>query len=434
MKTIKIMSILIALSSASFCSCSDNEPVMNVGSSNFQKSDSITVMQKVSQGSAYSGIYKVSAPIIWSGISGQTISGIIIENAPGNSIELTNCSNITIQNSKIAHSKGIGIKLYNCTNITIINCYMDSVASGVNACTSTGIKFEYNEVRNVMGPMPRGQMIQFDAVTGGGNSISYNVGENIAGQSFPEDEISLYKSTGLPNDPILIVGNWIRGGGPSNSGGGIMTGDAGGSYVIVKDNILVNPGQYGIAISSGNNITVQNNKVFSQQLPFSNVGVYAFNQYPSSCSTNTVTNNSINFTYKTGIINNTYTDGTCGTVTGWDNNTYDKTLNASVLPQRIIGRVKEITTEVVVPTTPDIKKKITLFPNPAQNQVNIESGSELTSGKAIIYNQTGQLLMELALNNTNTQIDVSKLIGGIYVVKITSGNQLVDQQKLIIQK
>jgi hypothetical protein len=365
MKTINIMSIFFALILASFWACSADEPAMNVVSTNLKKSDSISVTPNVSQGSTNSGttptttpittltttptttsttsttttstsIYKASAPIVWNGISGQTISGIDIENAPGNSIELTNCTNITIQNSKIAHSKGIGIKLYNCTNIFITNCFMDSISSGVNAGASTGIKFEHNQVRNMLGPMPRGQMIQFDEVNGGGNSIRYNIGENIAGQSFPEDEISLYKSNGLPNDPILIVGNWIRGGGPSNSGGGIMTGDAGGSYVVVKDNILVNPGQYGIAISSGTNITVQNNKVYSQQLPFSNVGIYAFNQYPSSCSTNTVTNNSINFTYKTGIINNTYTDGTCGTVAGWSNNTYDKTLNASILPQKII--------------------------------------------------------------------------------------------------
>jgi len=434
MKLIKIISIFFALSSATFCSCSNNEPVMKVESAKNQSSDSISVIRKVSQGSAYIGTYKASAPIIWSGITGQTISGIDIENATGNSIDLTNCSNITIQNSKIAHCKGIGIKLYNCSNITIINCSMDSVSSGVNACNCTGIKFEYNEVKNVLGPMPRGQMIQFDAVSGGGNSISYNIGENIAGQSFPEDEISLYKSNGLANDPIIIAGNWIRGGGPSNSGGGIMTGDAGGSFVIVKDNILVNPGQYGIAISSGNNITVQNNKVFSQQLPFSNVGIYAFNQYPSSCSTNTVTNNSINFTYKSGIINNTYTDGTCGTVTGWQNNTYDKTLNASILPQKIIGLSKEITTEVVAPTVPDVKKKITLFPNPAQNQVTIESGTELTDGKAIIYNVSGQKLIDLPLNNTSTQIVTSNLIVGIYVVKITSANQLIDEQKLIIQR
>jgi parallel beta-helix repeat protein len=312
------------------------------------------------QGSNYSGSYKTSAPIIWNGVSGQTISGIDIENAPGNSIDLTNCSNIIIKNFKIANSKGIGIKLYSCTNITITNCYIDFVSTGVYACMSTGIKFEYNEVRNVTGPMPRGQMIQFDEVNGRGNSISYNIGENIQGQSAPEDEISIYKSNGLPNYPIVIAGNWIRGGGPSNSGGGIMTGDGGGSYVLVKDNILINPGQYGIAISSGNNITVQNNKVYSAQLPFSNVGIYAFNQYPSSCSTNTVTNNTINFTYKTGILNNTYTDGTCGTITGWTSNVYDPNLNSSILPQKIIGRTKGITKDFTSPKQIQ-KKKINLF-------------------------------------------------------------------------
>lgn len=385
------------------------------------------------QGCTYSGSYKTSAPIIWNGINGQTISGIDIENSPGNSIELTNCSNITIQNCKIAHSKGIGIKLYGCSNITITNCSIDSVSSGVNACTCSGIKFEYNEVKNVLGPMPRGQMIQFDAVNGGGNSISYNIGENIQGQSFPEDEISLYKSNGLSNDPIVIAGNWIRGGGPSNSGGGIMTGDAGGSYVLVKDNILINPGQYGIAISSGNNITVQNNKVFSAQLPFSNVGIYAFNQYPSSCSSNTISNNSINFTYKTGIINNTYTDGTCGTLTGWSTNVYDHNLNESILPQKIIGRSKSFTTELLTPTM-YYKKKIILFPNPALNQLYIESESELTNGKAIIYNLNGQKLLEFPLNNNSTQIDIRQLIFGIYVVKITSSNQIDSTLKLIIKE
>jgi parallel beta-helix repeat protein len=385
------------------------------------------------QGSTYSGTYKISAPIIWNGINGQTISGLDIENAPGNSIELTNCSNITIQNCRIANSKGIGIKLYGCSNITITNCSMESVSSGVNACTCTGIKFEYNEVKNVLGPMPRGQMIQFDTVSGGGNSISYNIGENIQGQSAPEDEISLYKSNGLPNDPIVIAGNWIRGGGPSNSGGGIMTGDGGGSYVLVKDNILVNPGQYGIAISSGNNITVMNNKVFSAQLAFSNVGIYAFNQYPSSCSSNTISNNSINFTYKTGIINNTYTDGTCGTLTGWATNIYDKNLNASVLPQTIIGRTKSITTGLITPIMYNTKK-INLFPNPAKNQVFLESESGLTDGKAFIYNSNGQKIIEVALNNNTTQIDISNLIVGDYKVKVTSSNQTIDNMKLIIQK
>jgi hypothetical protein len=392
------------------------------------------------QGCTYSGTYKTSAPIIWNGISGQTINGLDIENAPGNSIELTNCSNITIQNCRIAHSIGIGIKLYGCSNITINNCSIDSVASGVNACTCSGIKFEYNEVKNVLGPMPRGQMVQFDAINGGGNSISYNIGENIQGQSFPEDEISLYKSNGLSNDPIVIAGNWIRGGGPSNSGGGIMTGDAGGSYVLVKDNILVNPGQYGIAISSGNNITVQNNKVYSAQLAFSNVGIYAFNQYPSSCSSNTVLNNSINFTYKTGIINNTYTDGTCGTLTGWATNVYDKTLNATILPEKIIGRSRSI-------ASPTTQASGVSFSNVTSTGFTINwtsgngtnslvvikcgsvvdsdptngssytpstafgSGTQIGSGNYVVYNGTGNSVVISGLNKTST-----------YYVKVYSFN------------
>lgn len=385
------------------------------------------------QGCTYSGSYKTSAPISWNGISGQTITGINIENAPGNSIELVNCSNITIQNCRIAHSVGIGIKLYNCSNITINNCSIDSVASGVNACTCSGIKFEYNEVKNVRGPMPRGQMIQFDEVNGGGNSISYNIGENIQGQSAPEDEISLYQSNGLPNDPILIAGNWIRGGGPSNSGGGIMTGDGGGSYVLVKDNILINPGQYGIAISSGNNIAVKNNKVYSEKLPFSNVGIYAFNQYPSSCSTNTVTNNTINFTYKTGILNNTYTDGTCGTITGWSSNVYDPNLNASILPQKIIGRVKSVATDILTPKLMQ-RKKINLFSNPANNLMYIEFETGLSSGLAMVYNKDGQEIFELELNDNTTQIDTRNLNSGTYLVKIVSENQIIYDQKFTIQK
>ncbi len=121
--------------------------------------------------------------------------------------------------------------------------------------------------------MPRGQMVQFNNVKGGGNSINYNVVENILGQSSPEDAISVYMSNGIVGDPIQVVGNWIRGGGPSGSGGGIMVGDYGGSHILVKDNILVDPGQYGIAISSGTGISIKNNKIYAKQQSFTNVGL-----------------------------------------------------------------------------------------------------------------------------------------------------------------
>jgi hypothetical protein len=218
---------------------------------------------------------------------------------------------------------------------------MDSVSTAVYAVESTGIKVIYNDVKNVLGPFPRGQMVQFDAVYGGGNCIDYNVVENIYGQSHAEDAINLYKCNGISEDPIRVVGNWIRGGGPSKSGGGIMVGDKGGSYILVQENILVNPGQYGLTIASGHNIVVQNNKVFSKQLPWSNVGVTSFRQYEIDTYSNTIRNNEINFTDKNGRLNNTWKKGNMGIVIGWETNYYNPELNEQMLPEKIIGRCKE---------------------------------------------------------------------------------------------
>ena len=293
------------------------------------------------QGSAYCGPYEVTSPIILNNVHDQTITNLEISNSSGHCIQLTNCTNITILNCKLTHSKGEGVYLSNCNEITVSNCFMDSVESGVVANICTGIKVIYNDVKNVLGPMPRGQMVQFGNVSGTGNIISYNVGENIVGESHPEDEISLYMSNGTEEDPIQVVGNWIRGGGPSNSGGGIMTGDKGGSYILVKDNILINPGQYGITISSGNNIIIRNNKIFSDKRPFSNVGLSAYKQYPIDCFSNSIMNNEVNFTNNKGVLNNIWNAGNCGIIKGWKTNYYNPDLKASILPDKIIGRCLE---------------------------------------------------------------------------------------------
>lgn len=285
--------------------------------------------------------YKISEPIVLRDAKNVTISNLQITNPNGNCITLINCSNITIQDCKLGPSKGEGVSISNSTNITVTYTTMESVRTGVYAGTSSGIKVLYNDVKNVTGPMPRGQMVQFDKVSGAGNRISYNVAENIAGKSTPEDVISLYKSNGTAADPIKVVGNWIRGGGPSNSGGGIMTGDGGGSYILVEDNILVNPGQYGLSISGGHHITIRNNKVFSQQFPFSNVGIFAWNQYSSESHSNTISNNEVNFTNKNGSRNNWWNNGNMGTISGWSTNVYNAQLTANVLPAVIIGKAEK---------------------------------------------------------------------------------------------
>ena len=395
------------------------------------------------QGSTYGGSYVSSAPIVLDGINNQTISKLSIKNPSGHCIKLSNCSNITIENCQLGPSTGEGVFLSNCKNITVTNCSMDHVESGVVADIGSGIKVLHNDVRNVQGPMPRGQMVQFGNVSGTGNSISYNVGENVPGQSFPEDEVSLFKSNGTLDDPIQIVGNWIRGGGPSNSGGGIMTGDMGGSNVLVQDNILVNPGQYGITISSGDHITINNNKIFSDKQKSSNIGLSAYNQYPSVATfANTVSNNQVNFTNKDGVLNNLYNPGNAGVITGWDTNVYNENLTSDILPAIIIGRAKADTSTTVapptVPTTPNPPKSaditLKIYPNPVYSHSLIVTAATPNTEKIIIYNLNGQIEIEKSINNSKTEINSSKLPTGVHIVKILKDNVVIDTRKIIVGK
>lgn len=289
----------------------------------------------VKPGTIYQGPYAKSAPVVMNGVRDKVISGLQIEHVTGDCINLRNCSNIQIEKCKLGFAKGCGIILFNCKNIRILNCRIDSVATGVYAVNSEGISVEHITVRNVQGPMPRGQMVQFDNVRGPGNSISYNVCENMPGKSLPEDAISLYHTNGTGASPVQVKGNWIRGGGPSVSGGGIMTGDGGGSYIQVDSNILVNPGQYGIAIAGGTNITVQNNIVYAKSQSFTNVGLYVWNESSGFCGQNRVLNNEVNWRDKNGNVNTFWDGGNCGAIEGINTNRYNAAIDEKILPAGI---------------------------------------------------------------------------------------------------
>jgi len=179
-------------------------------------------------------------------------------------------------------------------------------------------------------------MPQFNNVSGGENRINYNILENILGESDPEDAINIFQSNGLPSDPIQIKGNWIRGGGPSASGGGILAADGGGSYVVIEDNILVDPGQYGLAVVGGNNIQIKNNLVYGKQQSFTNVGIYIWNQYDPVCSDVVVSGNKVNWTHKNGTSNHVWNQGNCGEVIGWETNEWGADIDASILPEVLV--------------------------------------------------------------------------------------------------
>ncbi|MDP4240711.1 MAG: right-handed parallel beta-helix repeat-containing protein [Bacteroidota bacterium] len=288
--------------------------------------------------------YTPSSPISLSGQSNKTIQGLYIGNIPGVGINLANCHDMTITGCKISRTGKNGIHLTNCYNITITHCEIDSVMSGLYAenCTG-GIQFNYNDVKNILGPMPQAQMVQFNTCTGANNQVNYNTCDNVPGKSSPEDLINMFMSSGTSASPILITGNKLRGGGPSGSGGGIMLGDNGGSYQVASNNILVDPGQYGMSISGGSNNSITGNQIYARSQSFTNVGLYIWNQNTSACANNTLQNNRINFRDKSGNINDTWngssTSGSNPACTGtvWLNNADDQTLSASILPTVLFG-------------------------------------------------------------------------------------------------
>jgi hypothetical protein len=274
--------------------------------------------------------YQASAAITLTGKSNMLISGLAVP-----SITLNNCTNITIKNCKIGPAGVCGVTTYMCTGITIDSCLISNVTTGVYAIQSQTIVVSNCQGKNMQGPFPRGQFVQFNNVTGSGNRIINNKFQNILGQSNPEDAINIYESSGLPGDPITVSGNEIRGGGPSTSGSGIMLGDTGGSYELAQNNTLVDPGQVGMAIAGGTNMSVINNSIYSKQQSFTNVGLYYWNQSGQASSNITMSGNQVNWTSSTGNLNNTWLPQGTTAPTGWSTNVYNNSLSESLLPNAI---------------------------------------------------------------------------------------------------
>lgn len=269
-------------------------------------------------GQAHVGKYTIS------GKDGLIIDGDTFTASNDVCISISNSKNIMLKNIRAVHCYGVGVSILNSSNITIQTSYFEDLNGGVYAVNSTGIKVTGNRFKNVgrSGKMDnsRGQFVQFNNVTGAGNEIGANRGINIAGQSSPEDLISMFESSGTQASPINVHDNCVQGGGSSTSGGGIMTGDYGGNWQTVQNNTVVNPGQYGIAVASGTNIKLLNNKIFAAKGPVNNIGMYIWNQTSTACSNITVQGNQVDYTNSSGAKNPYWNAGNCGTVAESGNN------------------------------------------------------------------------------------------------------------------
>lgn len=294
-----------------------------------------TPAPKPQTGTGSSEMKTVSNPggscLVIDGQSDRVIENMVIGPCGGAGIEISNSRNITVQNVIIKDTQDLGISINDSQNIAIRENEITNTLSAINALNSSGIVISCNTMKNPRGPIPDGQFVQFDKVSGGSNQISCNAGYNEQGKGIPEDAISLYQSNGEPGSQIMVLNNLIVGGGPSNSGGGIMLGDDGGSYQMAQGNVLVDPGQYGMAVASGHHMSIIDNQVFSSGKSWANTGIYVWNQYPHSCNNIEVSRNRVQWASGVHPPENPFWDGeNCGVIAGKETNDFDAPINTDI--------------------------------------------------------------------------------------------------------
>jgi hypothetical protein len=226
---------------------------------------------------------KAAAGIALYDCENVTISCCEIGPVEKHAIYAGGCKGLKIVNCWLHDAKGNGLEAYKCSDVLVQGNRMERISTGVYALESTGVQVIGNYVEDVQGPMPRGQLSQFNKVTGEGNAVSQNYGVNFADKSRPEDMISLFKSEGTEKSPILIEKNYLVGDpekgseNKSKSGSGIMLGDGGGRHLLCRENVLIGSGQVGIGICGGASITVEKNVLYGLASNVANVAIYVWN-------------------------------------------------------------------------------------------------------------------------------------------------------------
>lgn len=267
------------------------------------------------------GAEVVDGVLTLAGESGLVLTGIRISNPDGDCIEIKESTDIVIEHSEVGPCGDHAIVVDASSSVRIeANTFTDS-RSGVYAHASEGISVIGNEFRDA-----GRNFVQFDKVTGAGNEISANRGDNKLGESDAEDFVSIYQSGGTPDSPLRVVDNEFSGGGPSVSGSGIMVGDGGGSHIVVMGNVLTSPGQVGIGVAGGTDIVVADNTIYSATLPWSNVGIYVWNQSDDECANVEIRDNRVDWSDADGSPNPSWDNGNCGEIVGWDDNEWNADL------------------------------------------------------------------------------------------------------------
>lgn len=272
---------------------------------------------------------KITSTLTLNNATDVVISDKEFTSTSGPCLILNEPIRVTVVNVKFNGCDGAAIQVSKPVNLTIDNNYFTNVKGGIYVWSNdtpivNGLRITNNRLKNIkyqvppLNNSPRGQFIQLDGVQGTGIFIDGNNVLNEEGFSTPEDIINFNHSGGTNESPLQVTNNCIKGGGPSKSGGGIIT-DGGTSTlfpnrIVIRNNKLIEPGQYGIGVAVGTNIDIQENVITSKIKPWNNVGVYMYNQYAGQCDNISFIRNTIYYVRSNNTNNHWYHNANCTNV------------------------------------------------------------------------------------------------------------------------
>lgn len=79
-------------------------------------------------------------------------------------------------------------------------------------------------------------------------------------------------------------------------------------------------------------------------------------------------------------------------------------------------------------------KNLTVYPNPASTTLNVKLGSVSDKATVTVYNAIGQIVIaSQEVNDNSTEINVSTLAKGVYILKVSNGKE-VSNTKFVIER
>jgi len=260
-------------------------------------------------------------------------------------MDLTDSTDITIENSQIGPCGGNGIAVSGGGTIRIYDSYIHvetrshgccdrndgvllqhtsdiTIAGNVIAYGESNVEapqgvarltIEGNFLLNPRGPFPRGQNVQawhsHDVVVRNNYALSSTDTTRFLYPDDQEDSINFGIGSGF-----VAEGNYVTGG-HSPSGCGIIADDGAGGARF-SGNRLVDTGGCGIAIASGANQSVTDNRILNRTpvRGAGNTALYVWNQYPSPCGPVIVEGNVATEVRANGVQSGYWDGGGCGKV------------------------------------------------------------------------------------------------------------------------